>query len=545
MTKLYKVGIYARLSTDDASNSAKANAYIPSDESASIEHQKALLSKFAMLNGWVETRTYADDGYSGGNFNRPAFKEMLEDIKQGAINLVLVKDLSRLGRDYIEVGRYTDSIFPALGCRFVSLLDGIDTANDNNDMMHFRSLMNDYHLKDLSNKIKSVRHAKAKSGQFLSAYVPYGYMRDPDDKHRLIVDENVAANVRRIFDLRMQGVGYASIAAALNNDGVISPRGYWQEQYGKGECRYSTLWMYATVKKLLHNEVYLGHLIQNCTGTLSYKDKTMVNKPESAWIRHENVHEAIISQEVWDAAQEVNRTVATKQCGARKQNTALFAGKLFCADCGSPLASFTDRQTRRSGEVKRYAAYHCSRHAGSGRSACSWHTMYEKTLMTLLVSEIQAHAQAIILDEAAVLDKLKKVMALNDSAQQLYLRREAKSTEQRINELERITAELYEDKVANRISEAAFSALIAKNEQERQNKMEQHSILLAKLSAVEQKTKNLTKWTGVIRKYANAAELDRTAIDELIDRVEIGERSIVDGKRQQDIRVFYRFVGQI
>ena len=177
MTKQYNVGIYTRLSTNDVFNSAKAKNYIPADESTSIENQKEILSKFAMISGWVETKTYCDDGYSGGNFNRPAFMEMMEDIKNGIINLVLVKDLSRFGRDYVEVGRYTDYILPSLGCRFVSLLDCIDTESDNNEMMHFRSLMNDYHLKDLSNKIKSVLHAKAKSGQFLAAYAPYGYQK--------------------------------------------------------------------------------------------------------------------------------------------------------------------------------------------------------------------------------------------------------------------------------------------------------------------------------------------------------------------------------
>ena len=172
MKKLYKVGIYCRLSVDDTSNSAKAKNYIPADESVSIENQYELLSKFVMLNGWTEVKSYRDDGYSGGNFQRPGFLEMLEDARHGLINLILVKDLSRLGRDFVEVGRYTDVIFPSLGCRFVSVLDCLDTEGDNTDMLHFRSLMNDYHLKDLSNKVKSVLHAKMRSGQYIAAYAP-------------------------------------------------------------------------------------------------------------------------------------------------------------------------------------------------------------------------------------------------------------------------------------------------------------------------------------------------------------------------------------
>jgi DNA invertase Pin-like site-specific DNA recombinase len=272
MKKLYKVGIYCRLSVDDASNSAKAKSYIPADESASIENQREILSKFVMLNGWTEVKTYADDGYSGGNFQRPGFLEMLEDARKGVINLILVKDLSRLGRDFVEVGRYTDVVFPSLGCRFVSVLDCLDTEGDNTDMLHFRSLMNDYHLKDLSNKIKSVRYAKMKSGQFLSAYAPYGYRKSEDDKHKLVIDEYAAAVVRRAFSMRRDGAAYGKIAAAFNQDGILSPRGYWHSLYGTGECRYSQIWTCTAVKNLLNSEVYLGNLLMNYTGSRSYKD---------------------------------------------------------------------------------------------------------------------------------------------------------------------------------------------------------------------------------------------------------------------------------
>lgn len=233
MKKQYKVGIYCRLSVDDASNSAKAKSYIPGDESASIENQYEILSKFVMLNGWIEVKTYRDDGYSGGNFQRPGFLEMLEDARHGLINLILVKDLSRLGRDFVEVGRYTDVIFPSLGCRFVSVLDCLDSEGDNTDMLHFRSLMNDYHLKDLSGKIKSVLYAKKKSGQYLTAYAPYGYRKSDEDKHRLVVDEEAAAVVQEIYRMRCSGMAYGKIAAALNKKGILSPRWHWELHYGK------------------------------------------------------------------------------------------------------------------------------------------------------------------------------------------------------------------------------------------------------------------------------------------------------------------------
>ena len=266
MTKQYKVGIYCRLSVDDASNSAKAKHYIPSEESVSIENQYEILSKFAMLNGWIEVKTYRDDGYSGGNFQRPGFLEMLEDARHGLINLILVKDLSRLGRDFVEVGRYTDVVFPSLGCRFVSVLDCLDSEGDNTDMLHFRSLMNDYHLKDLSSKIRSVLHAKKKSGQYVAAYAPYGYRKSEEDKHRLVLDEEAAAVVREIYQMRYSGMAYGKIAAILNGRGILPPSWHWAVHYGKGSCNRSKLWAYATVKCLLNDDVYLGTLTQNCTG---------------------------------------------------------------------------------------------------------------------------------------------------------------------------------------------------------------------------------------------------------------------------------------
>ena len=248
MNKLYRAGLYCRLSVDDANNTAKAKNYIPADESVSIENQREMLSKFVMLNGWVEVKTYVDDGFSGGNFQRPGFLEMLEDARKGVINLILVKDLSRLGRDYVEVGRYTDVIFPNLGCRFVSVLDCLDSEGDNTDMLHFRALMNDYHLRDLSGKIKSVLHSKKSSGQFISAYAPYGYRKSAEDKHKLVIDEYAAGVVRRIYEMRLAGTAYGQIVAALNREGIPSPSVYWHQVNGKSECKASQLWSYATVK---------------------------------------------------------------------------------------------------------------------------------------------------------------------------------------------------------------------------------------------------------------------------------------------------------
>lgn len=545
MKKLYKVGIYCRLSVDDASNSAKAKNYIPADESVSIENQYELLSKFVMLNGWTEVKSYRDDGYSGGNFQRPGFLEMLEDARHGLINLILVKDLSRLGRDFVEVGRYTDVVFPSLGCRFVSVLDCLDTEGDNMDMLHFRSLMNDYHLKDLSNKVKSVLHAKMRNGQYIAAYAPYGYRKGEEDRHRLVIDEEAAAVVRRMFELRRGGMAYGKIAAVLNSEGILSPRWYWAKRYGSGSCKYANLWMYATVKNILTNEVYTGNLIQNQTGSRSYKDDTMIYKPESEWIRHEALHEAIISPEVWAAVQEVNREKALISANNALPKPFLFTGKLICADCKAPLQGNRETQRRKNGTSKRYVSYFCSRYTASGYGACSRHSIYEMTLTELVLSEIRAHAEALELDEAAMLDRLQAQRSAASAERMEGIRQEITKLRRRIFELEQSTSKLYEDKVCGVITPAAFSVLMQKSEQERLQKTERLDALLSETQQQEQEAAAMQRWSALIRKHLHIRELDRDTVDELIDRIEVGESAVVDGKRVRDIRIFYRFIGNV
>lgn len=545
MKKLYKVGIYCRLSVEDAVNSAKAKNYIPSDESVSIENQYEILSKFVMLNGWVEVKTYRDDGYSGGNFQRPGFQEMLEDARSGLINLILVKDLSRLGRDFVEVGRYTDVVFPSLGCRFVSVLDCLDSEGDNTDMLHFRSLMNDYHLKDLSSKIKSVLHAKMKSGQYLGSYAPYGYRKSEDDKHQLVIDEEAAAVVQRIFEMRRSGMAYGKITAALNQDGILSPRWYWAIHYGNGSCKCSKLWAYATVKNILNDAVYTGTLTQNRTGSRSYKDKTLIQKPESEWISHVDAHEAIISPETWDAVQEQNQLAKLRCADNAAPQPALFTGKLVCADCGHPLVVNRQTKRRKNGAVKKYVSYYCLQYANSGHSICSWHRISEITLQQLILNEIKAQAKAVTVNEAAVLEKLKKQVSSADTMRQENTRQEIASLRRRVQELEQMTAKLYEDKVSGTITEATFLMLIEKSEQERIQKSDRLDALLSEAGKVQQELSDLQKWTALIRKYLNLTKLDRNTVDELIDRIEVSEATVVDGKRHQNIKIFYRFVGAV
>jgi DNA invertase Pin-like site-specific DNA recombinase len=545
MNGLYRAGLYCRLSVDDASNPAKAKNYIPADESVSIENQRELLSKFAMLNGWVEARTYVDDGYSGGNFQRPGFLEMLEDARNGVINLILVKDLSRLGRDYVEVGRYTNDVFPSLGCRFVSILDCLDSEGDNTDMLHIRALMNDYHLRDLSNKIKSVLHSKKASGQFVSAYTPYGYRKSTDDKHKLVIDEYAAGIVRRIFEMRIVGTAYGKITAALNEEGIPSPREYWRESNGKPPRMAVHHWNCSMVKRILNNVLYVGTLVMNYTGSRSYKDGTLIIKPESEWICHKGIHDAIVTVEEWEAVQKINRTASLRSVGRQDPTPKLFTSKLICADCGRTLCADTETHRRKNGAVKRYVSYFCSTYSKSGRSICSWHRIYEQTLIRIVLDEIRAQAKAVTLDEGAVVDRLKQKIAGHDEHRLSNARREISKLSRRVQELEGMTAKLYEDKYSGAISAKAFTVLMQKNEQERIQKAHRLAVLTAEVDKAEKGITVIYNWVAIIRKYLDLSELDRNIINELIDHIEIGERTVTDGQRRQDIKVFYRFVGLV
>ena len=522
MQQLYKVGAYCRLSMDDFT----AKGINEFNASVSIENQKELLRKFIAMHGWLETKVYCDDGWSGGNFYRPAFRQMLEDAKAGIINLILVKDLSRLGRDYVEVGRYTEEIFPALGCRFVSVVDSLDSEDDTT-MLHFRSILNDYHLKDLSRKMQSVLNARKRSGQYISSNPPYGYRKCGLDSHKLVPDEQTSLVVQRIFELRAAGMAYAKIAALLNNEHIPSAKG--------------GLWQYAIIRKILNNEVYIGNLIMNYTGNRTYKDKSKIRKPPEEWIRLDNTHEPLISKETWEMVQLINRQAKEIYSPKKKPEKGLFSGKLVCADCGAKLTADSKVRHTKSGEERRTVFYSCGNFVRYGHSVCSCHTIDENRLKALVTAEIQGQAARLQFDEEKVVAQL----ADYDIERLEGLRQEIQHIENRLLELMEQSAKLYEDKVSGSIDKSAFILLMRRNEQERVSQTEQQKKLQVDLAAMEQAAVGVRNWTAGIKKYLDLQELDRAVIDELIDHIEVGERRRIDGKLVQDIKVVYRFVGLV
>ena len=535
--KTYNVGIYCRLSNDDERDG----------ESVSIENQKLLLQSYVRQRGWNEYDTYCDDGYSGTNFERPAVKRLIEDAKAKKINVILVKDLSRFGRNYIEFGQYTDYLFPSLGCRFIALNNGIDTESNNGstDVMCFLNLFNEFYSRDTSKKVKAVKKACAESGKFMGTYPAYGYLRDPMDKHHLIIDEETAPTVRRIFAMRASGMGYRAIAITLNEEGILPPGALYYQRKGQSDPRkVNHKWAETTVKSMIRKEVYIGNMVQGKTGTLSYKSRKLINKPKEEWIRVENTHEPIISREVWDTC------VSLDQKKVRKSPTAdgiksIFTGLVYCADCGFKMRNHTEKFNYKDGRPGRYSSFICGNYARSGKSACSIHTIYEPVLEQLVLADIREKAQYAHYDRESLIEQISRMKAKEAHSRLALLEQELKNNTRRLSELERLMQNLYEDKCSGTVPLTVFQTLMQKYEAERSEKFAAMPELESKVKTQQENRQEAGRWTDIISQYTEITKLDETILFELVDRIEVGNTEVVDGQRTCDIRVFYRYVGNV
>ena len=535
--KAYNVGIYCRLSNDDERDG----------ESVSIENQKLLLQRYVREQGWNEIDTYIDDGYSGTNFQRPGVQRLIADAKAGRLNVILVKDLSRFGRNYIEFGQYTDYLFPSIGCRFIALNNCVDTAKQdgNVDSMCFLNLFNEFYSRDTSKKVRSVKKACAESGKFMGTYPAFGYKRDPEDKHHLVIDEETAPIVRRIFAMRASGMGYRAIALALNQEGIPSPRCLYYQQKGQDNpCHINNKWADQTVKNILNNEVYIGNMVQGQHGTLSYKNRKLTAKPKEEWIRVEGTHEPIISCETWGTVADIG------QKKVRKSKTAdgiksIFTGLVYCADCGFKMRNQVERFTYKDGRPGRYSSFMCGSYARSGKSACSIHTIYENVLSQLVLADIQEKARYAAHDEARLLEQIVRMKSKEQRSRTASCEQELKVVSARINELEKLMQNLYEDKCVGVVPQTVFQTLMKKYETERAQKAAILPELEEKVKAQRETHYAADRWIRIIRRYTEITELDETILFELVDRIEVGEARKEGSVRICDIKVFYRYVGNV
>ena len=530
-----KVGIYLRLSQED----------LREGDSVSIDNQRMILTKFVKEKGWTLVDTYADDGWTGTDFNRPEVQRLLDDAKSGRINIIVVKDLSRFGRNYIQVGQYIDYIFPLNNIRFIALNDGVDTADRNStalEMMPIINLFNEWHASSTSKKIKAVVEANAKAGKYGCKQAAYGYIKGDDEKHTPIINPETAPVVLSIFKMRAQGISPRHIADKLNEDGILNPTDYHYSRIGKEPTiAMRHLWSGATVKNILQNRIYLGQLAQLRRTTVSHKNHKVVYKDESDWVIVENNHEPIITQELWDRVREVENSVSNGKPMKTGYVNPL-CGLMFCADCGFKMqVATTWRGIKKTPEAVPYRSYNCTSYRSFGKNACDSHYITERCIEKLIVDNIRLMARLVIDDEEAARKRFLAIKNQGDAEKTANSRKNLADNQKRISELQGLIQSVYEDKYLGKITETSCGVLLGKYETELKALQEEQAKLTARLDTEKQNAEDVDKFIERVKKYADVQKLTREMCLELIEYITI-DKHPSDRKAERDIHIYYKFL---
>jgi len=511
-------------------------------ESNSISNQKRILETYAKQNGFSNLRWYTDDGYSGANFQRPGFQAMLADIEAGKVGTVIVKDMSRLGRNYLQVGMYTEMIFPQKGVRFIAINDGVDSAQGENDFAPLRNIFNEWLVRDTSKKIKAVKRSKGMSGKPITSKPVYGYLMDEDEN--FIIDEEAAPVVRQIYSLCLAGNGPTKIARMLTEQQIPTPgtleyrRTGSTRRYHPGyECKWAT----NTVVHLLENREYTGCLVNFKTEKPSYKLKHSIENPPEKQAVFENHHEPIIDRETWERVQELRKQ---RKRPNRYDEVGLFSGILFCADCGSVMY-----QQRYQTDKRKQDCYICGSY--KKRTAdCTAHFIRTDLLNAGVLSNLRKVTSYAAKHEARFMKLLIEQNEDGDRRRNAAKKKELEAAEKRIAELSAIFKRLYEDSVTGRISDERFTELSADYEAEQKELKERAARLREELSKAQEATANAEKFMNVVRRHTTIEELTPTLLREFVEKIVVHESVALDGKRRgklrrQEIEIYYSFVGKV
>ena len=523
--------LYCRLSRDDELTG----------DSNSIVNQKAILSKYAKENHFSNPLFFVDDGYSGTNFNRPSWSELLERIENGEVATLIVKDMSRLGRDYLKVGFYTEVLFVEKGVRFIAINNGIDSANQqDSDFTPFLNIINEWYAKDTSKKIRAVMKSKGEAGEPLCTNPPYGYMKDPDNKKRWIVDGEAAEVVKRIFALCLEGYGPSQIARILKGDKVITPTIHFQ-QTGRATRNAPPdnpyRWKSETISDILERPEYQGHTVNFKTEKVSYKVKSSVENPEEKQVIFENTHEPIIDLATWERVQELRKQ---RKRPNRYDEVGLFSGLLFCADCGSVLY-----QQRYENKTRKQDCYICGNYKKRTHD-CTAHFIRTDLLTAGVTANLRKVTSYAAKHEKQFMKLLIEQNEDGGKRRNAAKRKELDAAEKRIAELSAIFKRLYEDSVTGRISDERFAELSADYEAEQKQVKSRAAELQAELVKAQEATVNAEKFMKVVRKYTSFEELTHTLLREFIEKIVVHECSYDEnGTRRQDIDIYYSFVGKV
>ena len=522
--------LYERLSRDDNMDG----------ESYSIGNQKKLLIKVAKEKGYTNLVHFFDDGISGVTMDRPGFADMIQQLEQGKASAVFVKDLSRLGRNYIEVGRLTEEFFPNHDIRLVAVSDNIDTDEGENELAPIRNLFNEWYARDISKKRRISNKIKGNAGEPMGQ-PPYGYIKDPENPKRWIVDEEAAQVVRRIYRMTLEGVGTEQIAAKLEEDGILTPRAYWHSKGinrpGKVKDLPPTHWNSSSVIKMLSVQEYCGDILNFKTYSKSYKNKKRLENDRENWAIFKDVHEPIIERAVFEQVQQKRGKMRKRQ--AKDGERSMFSGLLVCADCGSNLHFHFNQGNP---EIK---YFNCSNYKGNRGTCGSTHYVRVDFLEQVVLGEIRRLTKYAGLYED---DFLKEVIGHSRQAEETERRlkeKELKSLLARDDELDGLFERIYEDNVSGKLSDDRFAKMSRRYEEEQKELSEKIKKLRSEIEKQSSRATSTDMFVSIVRKYTRARKLTPRMLNELVEKIEVYNAEKIDGEWVQRLRIHYNCVGEM
>ena len=521
--------LYARLSKDDDLVG----------DSNSIVHQKEILAKYAKEHGFTNIEFYVDDGFSGTNFNRPDFQRMMADAEEGKISTVIVKDMSRFGRDYIMVGYYTEIYFSNLDIRFIAINDNVDSnIQTENDLTPFKNVFNEWYARDTSKKIRAVFKAKGNSGKHLTTNPPFGYKKDPNDKDKWIIDEEAATTVRRIFQMYVEGYRISEIGHKLTEEKVETPILYYMNRGIKTNARseYPEIWDLMSIKYILSQTAYAGHTVNFQTAVKSYKTKKQIRLPKEDWIIYRNTQEPIIDEKTFETVQQMRKV---KRARTKYNEPNMFSGLLYCADCGNHL---TIQRVARNRKMDNFS---CATYRKKKKGLCSCHRILVSDLETIVKEDLQKVCEYVFLHEKEFTDEYLSGSKRETVKFQAKTKAELKRLSERQEEIGKIIRKLYEDNVNGRITDERFDFLAKSYEDEGNDLKTKIQELKNALASSVQDEEKLSKFLKVVKSYTKIEELTPEILNSFIEKIYIGETEKYDGRKMQEVEIIYKFVGAI
>lgn len=535
-TKKYVAGLYCRLSKDDGN----------SVESMSIWSQKVMLKQFAESNSIAIYDYYVDDGYSGTNFERPSFKKMITDIENGKINCVITKDLSRLGRNYLQSGAYIEMYFPQKNIRYIAITDGIDTLNSNqNDIMPFKNILNEMYAKDTSKKVKSAIQSRMREGTYIGSKAPFGYLKDPDNKRRLIIDEKTKPIIELIYKLCLEGKGTQLISQELMKRKIPRPSAFVENAeklYGlTEENKYQ--WSHRMVLNVLRDPVYCGNMARNKRTTLSFKNSKRMYIPKSDYIYAKDTHEGIVSEEIWE---QVQTMIDKRKCNNKKglYYDNIFQGLVRCPKCGYALTPKTDYRLKKK-ELIDFVHFSCSTYKKYGVNACSSHRIEARDLYNIVLEDIQYHGNMALSAKEDFVEKIIEKIEVEkiDEGKELSNKLELKKNQ--LAELDRSYEQLYEDRLEGNITERNFNLMNVSISKKQDKLIEEIKVLEGDIEVSFETEDNYKKFMNNISKYAKIKSLNRYILNQIIDKIYVYDKEEIDGQISQKVEIHYKFIGKL